>query len=84
MGNRKGEPPKTFFRANGRAVSAGGKWYFATREGIDVGPYPSCKAAESAAPRLAKALDGIDDPVAVQKIIREFMFLVGRSNVRMP
>jgi hypothetical protein len=59
-------------------------WYFATREGVDVGPYPSCKAAEAAAARLAKALHGIDDPVAIQKIIREFMFLVGRSNVRMP
>ena len=84
MGNRQGESCKTYFRAGGRALVADGKWYFATREGIDVGPYPSRAAAEAGSARLAKMLHGTDDPVAVQKIIREFMFLMGKSSVRMP
>ena len=63
---------------------ADGRWYFATREGIDVGPYPSRQAAEAGAARLAKALKSAKDPVAARKIIGEFMFLMGRSNVRVP
>jgi hypothetical protein len=35
-------------------------------------------------PRPAKTLQGIDDPAAVAKIVGEFMFLMGRSSVRMP
>ena len=82
MGNRQGESPKTYFRAGGRSLLADGSWYFATREGIDVGPYPTRQAAEAGSVRLAKLLRGQDDPIAIQKIIREFMFLMGMSNVR--
>ncbi len=84
MGNRHGESAKTYFRAGGRSLVADGSWYFATREGIDVGPYPSRQAAEAGSVRLTKLLRGNNDPVAVQKIIREFMFLMGKSNIRMP
>lgn len=63
---------------------ADGKWYFATREGIDVGPYATRKAAEEGSARLARMLRGVDEPVAVRKIIGEFMFLMGESHVRMP
>ena len=84
MGNRHGESGKTYFRAGGRSVVSDGSWYFATREGIDVGPYPSRQAAEAGSVRLTKLLRGNRDPVAVQKIIREFMFLMGKSNIRMP
>lgn len=84
MGNRKGEPPKTYFRAARRSVSSDGKWYFVTREGIDVGPYDSRQAAEAGSARLAKGLHGVKDPIAAQKIIREFMALMGRSSIRMP
>jgi hypothetical protein len=84
MGNRKGESAKTYFRAAGRSVVSDGKWYFVTREGIDVGPYDSREAAEAGSVRLAKGLHGVKDPIAVQKIIREFMALMGRSSVRMP
>jgi hypothetical protein len=83
MENRHGEPAKTYFRSNGRATLIQGKWYFATREGIDVGPYESQKQAEAASARLAAALNGVDDPIAVEKIIREFMYLK-RADVRMP
>ena len=61
-----------------------GKWYFATREGIDVGPYPTQAAAEAGGVRLAKMLHGVNDPIAACKIIREFMFLMGKSSIRMP
>lgn len=84
MSNRQGEPAKTYFRAGGRSLLSDGSWYFATREGIDVGPYPSRQAAEAGSARLAKLLRGNTDPVAVQKIIREFMFLMAKSNIRMP
>lgn len=75
---------KTHFRAGGRSLIADGSWFFATREGIDVGPYPSRQAAEAGSVRLTKLLLGNNDPVAVQKTIREFMFLMGKSNIRMP
>ena len=84
MDIRRGETQKTYFRSVGRALLADGRWYFATREGIDVGPYPSRQAAEAGGVRLAKALKGAKDPIAARKIIGEFMFLMGRSNVRMP
>ena len=83
MGNRKGETTKTYFRANGRATLIQGKWYFATREGIDVGPYESRQQAEAAAKRLAAALGTVRDPIAADKIIREFMYLK-RADIRMP
>ncbi len=84
MGNRRDEPSKTYFRARGRAVVSDGRWYFATREGVDVGPYATRAAAESGGARLAKMLHGINDPIAAGKILREFMFLMDKSNVRMP
>ncbi len=45
---------KTFFRAGERFFQAGGKWYFAAREG-DQGPYPNREAAVVAAHRYMLA-----------------------------
>jgi hypothetical protein len=83
MENRHGESAKTYFRSNGRATLIQGKWYFATREGVDVGPYETQRQAEAAAARLTTMLRRVRDPIAVEKIIREFMYLK-RSDVRMP
>ena len=83
MGNREGESHKSYFRAGGRSLLADGRWYFATREGVDVGPYDTREAADAGGARLAAALHGVDDPIAARKIIREFMFLMG-THVRMP
>lgn len=44
MQYRKGEEEKTRFRAD-RIFTVGDDFYFNTREGRDVGPYPSRKAA---------------------------------------
>jgi len=83
MGNRTNEPPKTHFRSGDRCFKTNGEWYFATREGVEVGPYRSREAAAIAAGRLIKTRQGVHDPIAVQKVIREFMFLMG-ARVRMP
>jgi len=39
---------------------------------MDVGPFQSREEAETAARQLAQALDGIDDPLVVVALIREF------------
>jgi len=45
---------KDHFVRSERVFSAGGQWYFQTREGIDVGPYPTREAAQEEAARLAR------------------------------
>jgi hypothetical protein len=37
---RQDENPRTWFRS-GRVFLSDGKWFFHTREGVDVGPYES-------------------------------------------
>ncbi len=41
---REGEGERTWFRSD-RFFTVGNQYYFATREGIDVGPYPNHHAA---------------------------------------
>jgi hypothetical protein len=60
-----------------------GEWFFATREGIDIGPYPTREAAAFGVARFIKMVQGVEEPIAARKIIREFMFLMG-SDLRMP
>lgn len=52
---RSGEKPRVRFRTN-RFFSAGGQWYFATRETVDVGPYATRADAELDAGRLLEIL----------------------------
>jgi hypothetical protein len=84
MEHRVNEPPKNYFRSADRCFQMNGEWFFATREGIDVGPYATREAAAFAVARLIKMLQGIDDPIAAKKIIREFMYLMGKNDLRMP
>jgi len=42
----------THFRSE-RVFSTGNDWFFQTREGIDVGPYPTRETADVEAKRLA-------------------------------
>ncbi|MCK9529660.1 MAG: DUF6316 family protein [Gammaproteobacteria bacterium] len=44
--NRQGEDRPVPFRS-GRLFSVGDKWYFATREGLDHGPFDSRADAEA-------------------------------------
>jgi Domain of unknown function (DUF6316) len=68
---RRDEPPSRHFRSD-RVVLARGRWYVATRERLDVGPFSSREEAEAAATLLIEALDGVDDPEVAQAFIREF------------
>jgi hypothetical protein len=43
---RKGEEERTHFRSE-RIFAIGSDWYFATREGIDHGPFPDRQEAEA-------------------------------------
>jgi hypothetical protein len=70
--HRRDEPPGRHFRSD-RIVMARGRWYVATRERMDVGPYPTREEAEAAAAQLALALDGVDDPVVALAFLREFI-----------
>jgi hypothetical protein len=44
-------------------------WYFATREGLDVGPYSTKEIAEAAARRLSSVLAGVKDPKLARRLI---------------
>jgi hypothetical protein len=52
---RAGEKPRLHFRTN-RLFAVGDVWYFATREGVDVGPYRSREDAAAGAERLLTLL----------------------------
>lgn len=52
---RKGESERVWFRAN-RCFSVGPEWYFATREGKDIGPFKSRQDAVASIPRYLKGI----------------------------
>ena len=53
--SRENEAPKTWFRSE-RVFLSDGKWFFHTREGVDVGPYESQFEAEIEAGMLKELL----------------------------
>ena len=69
--HRRDEPPGRFLRSD-RCLLRRGRWYIATREGIDVGPYESREAAERDVRLLVMMLDAVDDPNAARAFISEF------------
>jgi Domain of unknown function (DUF6316) len=70
--HRKGEPPRRHYRSDDRCFMANGAWYFATREQIDVGPFPSREAAEAGVTRLLAMLEGVDDPAMARRLIEDY------------
>jgi len=52
---RHDEKPRTWFRSD-RVFLSDGKWFFHTREGVDVGPYDSQFEAEIEAGMLKELL----------------------------
>lgn len=52
---RKNETDRVWFRG-GRCFSADGQWYIATREGVNVGPFISQKAAQRSVALYLKSL----------------------------
>jgi hypothetical protein len=69
--HRRDDPPGKHFRSD-RVVLARGRWYVTTRERLDVGPFGTREEAEEAAGLLAEALNGVDDPIVAQALIKEF------------
>jgi hypothetical protein len=69
--HRRDEPPHQHLRSD-RCLLRRGRWYIATREGIDVGPYESREAAERDTRLLVMMLDAVDDPKAAHAFISEF------------
>lgn len=45
---RAGETPGRIFFRTERFFTADGQWHFATREGVDVGPFPTRRSGEEA------------------------------------
>ena len=68
---RRDEQPGRYLRSD-RCLLRRGRWYIATREGIDVGPYESREAAERDIRLLVMMLDAVDDPAAARAFISEF------------
>jgi hypothetical protein len=61
--NRRSEQPRRYFRC-GRFFTVGHQWFFATREGLDIGPYATRPQAEIAlakyvARRCVTSPDGV-------------------------
>lgn len=52
---RSGEPERVWFRTE-RIFFQNGRWYIATREGIDVGPFADARTARREARHLVKML----------------------------
>lgn len=75
---RSGEPPRLGYRSP-RLFALYGKWYFLTREGIDVGPYPSKDAADQGQQRLVHLLRGCRDDRERRRTIVDFMIDPGAA-----
>lgn len=83
---RSNEQPRTWFRSE-RVFLSNGKWYFHTREGVDVGPYDTQFEAEIEAGMLKELLrerlgtsEGLYGEGALD-VIREFVldsYVMGR------
>lgn len=69
---RGNERFKTWFRSE-RVFASGNQWYFHTREGVDVGPYPSQFEAEIEAGMLRELLRAVSRGDAALTVIREFV-----------
>lgn len=71
---RNNERPRTWFRSD-RVFLSDGKWYFHTREHVDVGPYESQFEAEIEAGLLRELMRGRDDEGEDNALglIREFV-----------
>ena len=77
MNYRDGEKPSARYRAENRCFQMNGQWYFATREGIDVGPYESRDAAAFALKRLITLVRDMTDPDARRALVQRYADLKG-------
>ncbi len=69
---RDTESPKTWFRSD-RVFLSNNEWFFHTREGVDVGPYPSQFEAEIESGMLKELLRPVSVGDPAMAVIREFV-----------
>jgi hypothetical protein len=77
---RANERSQTWFRSE-RVFLSNGRWYFHTREGVDVGPYESQFEAEIEAGMLKELLRERAGGDGALNVIREFVldsYVMGR------
>lgn len=72
LAGRRREALKTWFRSE-RVYNSDGRWYFHTREGIEVGPYESQFDAELEAGLLLELLKNVPLQQGPEDVIREFV-----------
>jgi hypothetical protein len=78
--SRRNESAKTWFRSD-RVFNCNGRWYFHTREGIDVGPYESQLEAEIEAGMLKELIKNSHIDGEALGVLRDFIlesFTLGR------
>jgi len=71
MPSRSGEQDKIRFRGS-HVFPAHGKFYFNTREGVDVGPFETRADAEINSTRLRLVLANIQDPALARVVIARY------------
>jgi hypothetical protein len=71
MPSRSGESDRVRFRNNHVFVSHD-KWYFTTREAVDVGPFETRADAEINSTRLRLVLANIDDPLLARAVVTRY------------
>ncbi len=69
---RAGEPEKKWFRSD-RCFTLDSKWFFSTREGIDVGPYKTRLEAQAEGRRLTRILGKLSAPEEQRQAIYDFV-----------
>jgi hypothetical protein len=70
--SRKDEVSGPQFRSGDRCFVINGEWYLATREGIEVGPFLTRKAVESASRELIELLKDTDSPQIAALRVSDF------------
>jgi hypothetical protein len=71
-GSRGQEAPRPW-RRRARYFARDGRWWFLTRENIEVGPFDSRFDAEVACRQLVRALRKVDDAAKAHLAVRRFM-----------
>ena len=70
--NRRDEPPGRHFRSGDRCFVANGNWYVATREGFNLGPFPTRDAADAAVTELIELLKDAENPESAIAFVQQF------------
>jgi hypothetical protein len=72
IGRKTDTTRRLWFRSS-RIFASDGKWYFHTREGVDMGPYDSLFEAEIEAEMLKELLQDGARAGEADEVIREFV-----------